>query len=101
MAEILTGPRIEQGWMMIDDRLSGGKLTESSTYTCTHCGCVVVMNPDRTRPRTKCYSCQHLICDNCAATYSQTRVCKPLAQQIDEQFEAVVRGDPAPLIILP
>jgi len=91
--------RKEGGWLMVDNRLSGGKLLEASTFTCTHCGAVVVMNPERTRERTKCFSCQHIICDNCAAIYSQTRVCDSLARKIDEQFERVVHG--APHIILP
>jgi hypothetical protein len=93
--------RKELGWLMIDDRLSGGKLLEASTFTCTHCGAVVVMNPERTRERTKCHGCRHLICDNCAAVYSQTHECKTLAQVIDEQFEQTVHGGDTPLVLLP
>jgi hypothetical protein len=93
--------RKELGYLLLDNRLSGGQLLEASTFTCTHCGAVVVMNPDRTRERVKCASCRHLICDNCAAVYSQTRVCDSLARKIEDQFERAVRGDEAPSIILP
>ena len=88
------------GYLRVDNRLSGGALLEASTFTCTHCSMVVVMNTDRMRPRTKCRGCQHLICDNCAAAYSQTQQCELLARRIDEQFEAVSRGLPAPKIVL-
>jgi hypothetical protein len=82
----------ELGYLMIDNRANGAGLFEASTFTCTHCGAVVVMHPLRTRPRTKCHGCRHLICDACAAAYSQDHVCLTLAQKIEEQFEAVINA---------
>jgi hypothetical protein len=61
----------------------------------------VVLNPERTRERSKCYQCNHLICDSCAVVYSKTGTCDSLARKIDEYFEKVVRGDEAPSIVLP
>jgi DNA-directed RNA polymerase subunit RPC12/RpoP len=93
----------ELGYLMVDNRLSGGKLFESSTYTCTHCNAVVVMNLDRKRERAKCHACRHQICDNCAAVYSKTHECLNLARRIDKQFEIVThsRQSETPLLLLP
>ena len=44
-----------------------GALFESATITCAHCGSVVILNPDRTRPRSYCRRCDRYICDGCAA----------------------------------
>jgi hypothetical protein len=92
--------RKELGYLLVDNRLSGGPFLEASTYTCTHCGGVVVLNPERKRERAKCHSCRHQICDNCAAAYSQTHECRPLTRIIDEHFEKVSRGIPDSPIIL-
>ena len=77
-----------EGYLMIDNRFgpgvseefiraSGkdahivgeGQLYESSTVTCAHCGTVVILNPQRTRPRHYCPKCDKYVCDNtiCAA----------------------------------
>ena len=41
-----------------------GKFYESATATCSHCGIIVVLNPDRTRPRGYCRKCDKYVCDN-------------------------------------
>lgn len=43
-----------------------GALWVTHTKGCKHCHCVVVMRPDRTRPRPHCFKCNHYICDGCA-----------------------------------
>ena len=40
------------------------KLFESPTFTCKHCNRVVIMNPDRSRPRGYCRKCDAYVCDN-------------------------------------
>lgn len=67
-------------------------LVEMATYTCTHCGTVVVMNPERKRERYHCKGCSHLICDPCAALRAAGEPCKTLRQKIAEEFEAVERA---------
>jgi hypothetical protein len=92
------------GYLMIDHRASGQGLTEFKTYTCTHCSAVVIVNPERTRERGKCYQCNHLICDRCAAIYATTRECRNilrLAEESMRQAERQTDGAPPPLIILP
>lgn len=75
---------------------------EADTYTCTHCNCVVVMNPSRIRERYKCNGCNHHICDNCAAERVAGAACKTMAQKIDEFITAQARQAVAdPQIILP
>ena len=37
---------------------------ESATVTCCHCGAVVILNPNRKRPRGYCAKCDAYHCDN-------------------------------------
>lgn len=76
----------QEGYLLIDNRFGPGVTAEfirstgkwapvvgegatyeSATVTCTHCGTIVVLNPDRTRPRSYCRRCDAYICDGCAA----------------------------------
>jgi hypothetical protein len=85
------------GYYLIDQRASGipvsaGRpLVEMATFTCTHCSAVVVLNPERTRPRTKCYGCNHLICDSCAAQKAIDGRCHTIMQKYEEHMTAVAR----------
>lgn len=40
-----------------------GMTFESATVTCCHCNAVVILNPDRTRPRGYCAKCDQYVCD--------------------------------------
>ncbi len=42
-----------------------GKLFETATNTCSHCGNAYQMNRYRIRPREYCKRCDHYICDGC------------------------------------
>lgn len=71
-------PRVKggRGYLMIDNRASGGTLEERDTMTCSHCSCVVVLNPKRVRPRAVCFRCNAYVCDDkkCAEEcYSMAR----------------------------
>lgn len=83
----------------MDNRLSGGGLSEFPTYTCNHCHSVVVMNPLRTRERAFCRGCNSYICDACGAVRSQTLECKSMDRVIDQVLNEAERS--APSIILP
>lgn len=63
---------------------AGVGLFEAPSYTCKHCQRVVIMNPNRTRERTYCRGCDHLICDECAAVKAKTLTCRTFEQVIDE-----------------
>lgn len=75
-----------------------GKLFESATVTCSHCNAVVVLNPDRTRPRGYCAKCDHYVCDHPACGLE----CTPFKQILEDlQNEAVNRLVPqfVPLLL--
>lgn len=55
-----------EGYLIIDDRMSGGRMIEEGTLTCAHCHAIVRINPLRTRPRNYCAKCDHYVCDNAA-----------------------------------
>lgn len=52
------------GWIMIDNRASGGTLLEMDTFQCPHCQRIVVKHPERTRPRNTCRKCMKVTCDS-------------------------------------
>ena len=94
-----------EGYLLIDHRNSPGvseelirasnkpfiitkpdQLFESATVTCSHCGVIVVLNPDRTRPRGYCAKCDHYVCDNPGCGLE----CRPFKKLIEElQNDAV------------
>ena len=82
------------GYFLLDHRHAEGELPpgvtsqliEYATFTCSHCERVVLMNPSRTRDRTVCRGCSHLICDGCAAIKAQTGQCRTYKQHLDELY---------------
>lgn len=62
-----------------------GKMFESATVTCSHCHSIVVLNPDRSRPRNHCRKCDHYVCDSPACNVE----CKPLNDVLDSLQEAI------------
>lgn len=93
--------RSREGYLLIDHsavlappvpgQVSGGQKYESATVTCAHCGRVVVLNPQRTRPRGFCRKCDAYICDS----YECNLECRPLSQVFDWLEGAVNKGIPA------
>ena len=71
---------------------AGGGIFEAPTITCSHCQRVVILNPLRTRDRTYCRKCDHYVCDDCGLVLSQSGICRPFAQIIDEAMEKTVKG---------
>jgi hypothetical protein len=93
--------RSKEGWLFVDDRLSGGLLTENPTYTCSHCNCVVVMNPLRNRERAFCRGCNSPICDACGVIKARTLQCVTFNQKADIALTAAEAGRDPSLILLP
>lgn len=56
-----------EGYLLIDNRASGGAVVERATITCSHCQRQMFRNPTRERERAYCRSCDHYICDECKA----------------------------------
>lgn len=76
-----------------DPKLSGeGKVYEADTMSCSHCRCVVVKNPFRTRDRPHCYQCDHYICDMCAVKAKTQDVHMPFSKIIDINLKQAALG---------
>ncbi len=56
-----------------------GMKFESATVTCSHCHAVVILNPDRSRPRHYCPKCDHYVCDKLECVVA----CNPMKQTLD------------------
>jgi hypothetical protein len=83
--------RSHEGYLLIDNRTAGGVLLESATITCSHCQCVVVLNPDRSRSRGYCPKCDHYVCDGCEAVRGASGECRPFERIIAETQERGLR----------
>lgn len=66
--------RTLEGELLIDHRAGDGTIAvpagrrfEAPTITCSHCQAIVIVNPDRQRPRAYCRECDRYICDKCEA----------------------------------
>lgn len=56
---------------------------ESATITCSHCNTLVVLRPDRTRPREYCPACDAYVCDSCGYLRSRGQTCLPMVKRLD------------------
>lgn len=72
--------RALEGYLMVDHRAGApgpsmaGPFTrtglyESATLTCSHCQAQIILRPERTRARERCFRCDKYICDRCVAPY--------------------------------
>jgi hypothetical protein len=84
--------RSREGYLLIDNRASGGTVIEVPTLTCSHCHRQVIVNPGRTRDREYCANCDHYICDGCGAAQRAGLACKTMAQVFDEAESAAYRA---------
>lgn len=83
---------MKTGYLMVDDRVSGGTLREADVATCSHCQAQVVLNPLRTRERTVCFKCAKYVCDSCAGALHATFECIPLNARFDNIQERLFRA---------
>ena len=98
--------RNHEGYLLLDHRASPGVIgdahflpvgegqkLECPTYTCSHCGTIVIVNPNRVRVRAWCAGCDHRICDRCdMLKRANGGVCKTLKQTLDELQEGLTDG---------
>jgi hypothetical protein len=80
--------------------VAGGEIFESAIYTCSHCQCGVVLNPDRSRERHWCAKCDRYICDECAYRMARTLECRNVQRRMDQMAEAIERGGVSPLLLM-
>lgn len=57
------GQWLDPQYGLTEETSPDGKVFEWPTYVCGHCGDTVALNPMRQRPRSKCYRCGSLICE--------------------------------------
>lgn len=91
--------RTGEGYLLIDHRASPGTgkvpegtIFEAPTFTCGHCGGVVVMNPARRRERAFCSRCACTLCDGCGAVRHLTLACEPAAAKLDLMIQQPLGG---------
>ena len=75
---------------MVDNRLSGGSLIEADTKRCPHCQTIVILNPDRVRPRNYCPRHDSYICDKPECNVR----CTDVDGILDEMSNRAVKGQP-------
>jgi hypothetical protein len=65
-----------------------GKMYETATIGCVHCGVHVVKNPFRTRERGQCPKCNYAyVCDLCAALMHDPNYVHRTIQEITEKLD--------------
>ena len=98
----MSSKRKHEGYLLIDNRYSPGvseefirstgkdapivapgQTFESATITCSHCNRIVILNPNRTRPRGYCAKCNHYVCDTPACALE----CVPFKKVIDQLYD--------------
>ena len=84
----------QTGFLMVDNRLSGGVLFEADTRQCAHCQRGIILHPHRIRARNHCKTCDEYICDSPECHYE----CVPIKKVFDDALEARAKGHP---LILP
>ena len=71
--------KVGRGYLLVDNRASGGKLEEYPTLTCGHCFSIVVLTKARKRARGYCRTGHHYICDLPGCQIQ----CTPIEQALD------------------
>jgi hypothetical protein len=103
--------RSQEGYLLIDHRNSpgitpefirsnnldapavgAGVTYESAIAVCGHCSADVILNPQRTRERELCRSCDKYICDGCGAQKKAGSPCVPVQQRVDILTNFILKG---------
>lgn len=83
--------RRHEGYLLNDQRCSGGALIECPVLTCSHCHRQLIINPARTRAREYCPKCDHYLCDQCGLVRKLNGGdCTPLNATLERLQEAAV-----------
>ena len=68
------------GYLLVDDRASGGMKREYDTVSCKHCQAVIKV---KRRSGNWCRNCAGPVCDNIACT----RRCTPFFKKVEEKLK--------------
>ena len=73
------------------DSPGANQVYECATVTCAHCNTIVILRPDRSRPRNYCRKCDAYICDNPACLAGCLPYDKLLDQLQEQDFLIIQR----------
>lgn len=82
----------QEGFLLSDNRASGGSLVERATITCHHCQRIVVLNPDRTRARGYCPKCNGYICDGVQCQEHKASMAEVFDRLLNDAVKMIGRG---------
>jgi hypothetical protein len=100
------------GELTVDNRATGlsvpghrHSFVQTPTLHCYHCGACVVINPDRTRAREYCRTCDHYICDGCGRVAALPdyvhRTIDDLTEMVTSGRYTIVGGSVCEPLIIP
>lgn len=75
------------GYVMNDNRASGGKLVEADVLGCGHCQCSISKPNWIAYGENKCWSCDEPMCSICTFEYKATHVCTNFKKLVERKFE--------------
>jgi hypothetical protein len=79
------------GYLIIDNRASGGGVIEKDTTHCRHCQAVIDVKTHQIKSGGHCFTCSGPLCGPCAKKAYETGLCEPWKKKIDQQWEAMNR----------
>lgn len=71
--------------------VGAGVTFESAMIVCGHCAADVILNPNRTREREWCFTCDSYICDGCGAARKLGAPCRPYKKKLADAYEEIIR----------
>lgn len=78
-----------EGYLMVDNRCSGGGMIEGAVLTCVHCHAQIQIDPLRSRALIRCFNCDAYVCENGKCN----RECNgSLVRVLDKLQEKTARG---------
>lgn len=76
------------GYLIIDDRASGGSVREYDTTHCRHCQAVIDKKKwAEDKGIWKCSQCRGPVCHHCSAVDAPAGLCDPWEKKIERQLE--------------
>jgi hypothetical protein len=88
-----------EGYLLIDNRASGGGVTEAAIWNCRHCQRGIIPNPSRVRPHGYCRLCDAYICDDCEVIAKTSHEHMPMMKLLDRIERRIYRKQQANLSI--
>lgn len=77
----------------------GGQTFESALRVCHHCQRDIILLPNRAKEANWCWSCDHDICDMCAAARAAGQQCNPFIRRMEKHFNRIAKNQVPTIII--